>query len=75
MPPESPLTPREREVVALVVQGRSNREIAEAMVISERTAENHVQRILTRLDLRSRAQLAAWAVVHGLGGADASVVP
>ena len=44
------LTRREREVVALVAQGRTNREIADKMVISERTAENHIQRILSRLE-------------------------
>jgi len=60
------LTPREREVVALVAQGCTNREIADKMVISERTAENHVQHVLNRLGLRSRAQIAAWAVEHGL---------
>ena len=60
------LTRREREVVALVTKGRTNREIADSMVISERTAENHIQRVLNRLGLRSRTQIAAWAVEHGL---------
>jgi pimeloyl-ACP methyl ester carboxylesterase len=60
------LTPREREVVALVAQGHTNREIADAMVISERTAENHIRRVLDRLGLRSRTQIAAWAVERGL---------
>jgi non-specific serine/threonine protein kinase len=44
----------------------SNRDIAERLVVSERTAENHVQHVLNRLGLRSRAQVAAWAVRHGL---------
>src|SRR5205823_13291603 len=61
------LSPRERDVVALVVQGCTNREIAERLVISERTAETHLQRVLNRLGLRSRTQVAAWAVHHGLG--------
>jgi non-specific serine/threonine protein kinase len=60
------LSPREREVAMLVAQGLSNREIAERLVVSERTAENHVQRVLNRLGLRSRAQVAFWAVQHGL---------
>jgi pimeloyl-ACP methyl ester carboxylesterase/DNA-binding CsgD family transcriptional regulator len=61
----SPLSPREREVVALVAQGMTNREIAEAMVISPRTAENHLQHVLNRLGLRSRAHVVAWAIEHG----------
>jgi predicted ATPase/DNA-binding CsgD family transcriptional regulator len=60
------LSPREREVAILVAQGLSNRDIAERLVVSERTAENHVQRVLNRLGLRSRAQVAFWAVQHGL---------
>ena len=59
------LTPREREVAALVAGGATNREIAGRLVISERTAERHVENILARLGLRSRAQIAAWAVEHG----------
>jgi DNA-binding CsgD family transcriptional regulator len=54
------LTPREREVAALVASGLSNKEIAEKLVIGERTAEGHVERILGKLDFRSRAQIAAW---------------
>ena len=60
------LSPREREVASLVAQGLSNRDIAERLVVSERTAENHVQRVLNRLGLRSRAQVAVWAVQNGL---------
>jgi DNA-binding NarL/FixJ family response regulator len=56
------LSPREREVAALVGQGFSNRAIAEALVISEGTAEVHVKRILNKLAFRSRAQIAVWAV-------------
>lgn len=60
------LTPREREVAALVAQGLPNREIAERLVITERTAEGHVQSILNKLGFNSRVQVAAWAVSHGL---------
>jgi DNA-binding CsgD family transcriptional regulator len=56
------LSPREREVAALVGKGLSNRAIAEALVISEGTAEVHVKRILSKLGFRSRAQIAVWAV-------------
>lgn len=59
--PWSALTPREREVAALVASGLSNRAIAESLVISPRTAETHVERILTKLGLTSRTQVAAWA--------------
>jgi DNA-binding NarL/FixJ family response regulator len=60
------LTTREREVAALVAQGRSNREIGEAMVVSERTVEKHVENILAKLHFSSRAQIAAWAVEKAL---------
>jgi adenylate cyclase len=61
-----PLTERERQVASLVAQGLSTRQIAEALVIAEGTARIHVEHILTKLDLHSRAQLAAWAVHQGL---------
>ncbi len=56
----SQLTAREREVAALVASGLSNRQIGEKLVISERTAEGHVERILSKLGFRSRAQIASW---------------
>jgi pimeloyl-ACP methyl ester carboxylesterase len=61
------LTPRQLEVAALVAQGWSNRQIAEELVITERSAESHVERIRARLGFRSRAQVAAWYVASGLG--------
>lgn len=54
------LSPREREVAELVAQGLTNREIAARLYLSERTAENHVQHILTKLDLPNRSQIAMW---------------
>ncbi len=66
------LTEREREVLALIVQGRSNRQIATALVISERTARTHVSNILTKLGLASRTQAALWAVREGLVNAPQS---
>ncbi|MFD7157003.1 LuxR C-terminal-related transcriptional regulator [Kribbella sp. NPDC059898] len=56
----SRLSRREDEVARLVADGMSNREIATALVISERTAQNHVQHILTKLGFVNRAQIAAW---------------
>jgi DNA-binding CsgD family transcriptional regulator/tetratricopeptide (TPR) repeat protein len=60
------LSRREREVAVLVARGLTNREIARTLVLSERTAENHVQHILAKLGFGSRAQIAAWAVSEGL---------
>jgi DNA-binding CsgD family transcriptional regulator len=56
----SQLTTREREVAALVAEGLTNREIAERLVISERTVEGHVERVLGKLEFRSRAQIVVW---------------
>ena len=56
------LTPRQLQVAALVALGSSNRQIADELVITERSAESHVERIRTRLGFRSRAQIAAWYV-------------
>jgi pimeloyl-ACP methyl ester carboxylesterase/DNA-binding CsgD family transcriptional regulator len=64
-PATASLTPRQREVAVLVAQGLTNREIGERLVISERSAESHVERIRIRLGLRSRAQVAAWVVGSG----------
>ncbi|MFF0747444.1 response regulator [Streptomyces sp. NPDC004111] len=62
----SSLTDREREVLALIADGRSNREIARALVLSEKTVKTHVSNILMKLDLADRTQAALWAVRHGL---------
>lgn len=60
------LTARELEVVTLIAQGKSNREIAEALVVTKRTVETHINNILSKLNLTSRAQLVLWAVGRGL---------
>ncbi len=59
-PTRDPLTKREREIVALLAQGLSNRQIADRLFVSERTAQNHVQHILTKLGLPNRGQVAVW---------------
>lgn len=64
--PVGPLSRREEEVAALVARGLSNREIAKALFIGERTAESHVQSVLNKLGFRTRAEIAAWAVRRGL---------
>jgi DNA-binding CsgD family transcriptional regulator len=58
---DSPLSPREFEVARLVGRGLTNKQIGQKLYVSERTAENHVQHILTKLGLRNRSQIAAWA--------------
>ncbi|HLV97541.1 MAG TPA: AAA family ATPase [Ktedonobacterales bacterium] len=60
------LTPREREVATLVAQGKTSRQIADLLVVSERTAEVHVSNILGKLGFTSRTQIATWAVETGL---------
>jgi DNA-binding NarL/FixJ family response regulator len=60
------LTEREREVLVLVAKGLSNQEIADALVISERTARTHVSNILGKLGVVSRTQAALWAIREGI---------
>ncbi len=60
------LTERERAIVVLIAQGKSNREIADALVVSERTVETHISNIFFKLGFSSRTQIAAWAVEKGL---------
>jgi DNA-binding NarL/FixJ family response regulator len=64
----SALSEREREVLALVAQGKTNRQIAETLVISEATARNHVSHILEKLGMSRRSEAAALASRLGLGG-------
>jgi DNA-binding NarL/FixJ family response regulator len=61
-----PLTARERDVLDLVVQGASNREIAEALVVTDNTVKYHLKNILQKLHLRNRAQVVAYALQHGI---------
>jgi predicted ATPase/DNA-binding CsgD family transcriptional regulator len=65
------LSERELEVVKLVAEGRSNREIAEELIISRKTAEAHVSHILTKLGLWRRVQIARWSMQQDLGSAAA----
>ncbi|MFF5243646.1 LuxR C-terminal-related transcriptional regulator [Streptosporangium sp. NPDC000095] len=60
----SPLTRRETEIARLVAQGLSNKEIAASLTISQRTAEGHIEHIMTKLGFHSRAQIAVWTGEH-----------
>jgi DNA-binding NarL/FixJ family response regulator len=60
------LTARERDVLVLVAEGRSNREIGRTLSIGERTVQTHLGNVLTKLELSSRTQAALWAVREGL---------
>ncbi len=61
------LTRREREVAGLVARGLSNKEIAQRLVISQRTAESHLEHILTKLGFTNRAEVAAWIAARQPG--------
>jgi non-specific serine/threonine protein kinase len=65
-PPGDRLTRREHEVLQLLAAGRTNRAIADLLSLSERTVEGHVLHVMAKLDLESRAAVAAYAVRHGL---------
>lgn len=66
--PFAALSPREREVMALVGVGQTNREIAQALVISEHTVKIHIKHLLGKLNMRNRVELAALAARHMSGG-------
>jgi len=63
---DEPLTPREREIAAMIARGLTNREIAARLYVGERTVESHVRNALQKLGFVSRSQIAAWASEQGL---------
>jgi DNA-binding NarL/FixJ family response regulator len=67
-PAQSALTAREQDVLALLAEGRSNREIARSLVVSEKTVKTHVSNILAKLGVADRTQAALYAVRAGLTG-------
>jgi DNA-binding NarL/FixJ family response regulator len=62
------LTPREAEVLSLIAQGRSNREIATELFVSEATVKTHINHLFSKIDARDRAQAVHYAYTHGLAG-------
>jgi DNA-binding NarL/FixJ family response regulator len=64
--PRNPLTPRESEVIKLVAENYTNRQIAEALVISEKTVDHHRANILEKLGMRDRVELTRYAIRNGL---------
>ena len=64
------LTEREREVIRLVARGCNNHEIAQKLIISDRTVKTHVSNILSKLNLEDRTQLAIYAIKNGLADSD-----
>ncbi len=72
-PEEDLLTGREKEVLALVAEGLTNREIAGRLIISDNTVRNHVSHIMDKLDITRRSQAAAYAVRRGIAGPDTGI--
>jgi DNA-binding NarL/FixJ family response regulator len=66
LPPDDPLTPRESEIVKLIAEGNSSREIAELLVISDKTVERHRANVLEKLGMRDRVDLTRYAIRRGL---------
>jgi len=64
--PDDPLSPRESEIVKLIAEGHSSREIADTLVISEKTVERHRSNILEKLGMRNRVELTRYAIRRGL---------
>jgi DNA-binding NarL/FixJ family response regulator len=70
--PSEPLTPREIDVVRLVADGLSNKQVARRLFVSEATVKTHLNHVLAKLDVEGRPGLVAWAWRHGLAGQESS---
>jgi len=65
--PQVSLTRRERDILRLIAQGLSNKEIAAQLCLSEKTVRNRLSEIFSKLEVSNRTQAAIWAREHGLG--------
>ncbi|MFC5540990.1 response regulator transcription factor [Ureibacillus sp. FSL W7-1570] len=63
---KNPLTPREKDVLAELTKGKSNREIASSLFVTEKTVKTHISNIFAKLEVQDRTQAALYAVKHGL---------
>src|SRR4029078_276358 len=68
--PENELTVRETEILKMVAKGMSYKQIADRLVLSHRTVQNHVQNTLRKLQMHTRVELTRYALERGLGGGD-----
>ena len=68
--PDNELTPRETEILTMVAKGLSYKQIADRLVLSHRTVQNHVQNTLRKLQMHNRVELTRYALERGLGGDD-----
>jgi DNA-binding NarL/FixJ family response regulator len=68
--PENELTARETEILKMVAKGMSYRQIAERLVLSHRTVQNHVQNTLRKLQMHNRVELTRYAIAQGLDDGD-----
>jgi DNA-binding CsgD family transcriptional regulator len=71
----SDLTPREIEILQLVLAGRTNKSIAAEISISEKTVEFHLDKVYTKIGMRSRTLASLWALQHGVGRAETREIP
>ena len=71
----SDLTPREEEILRLVLAGQTNKAIAATILISEKTVEFHLAHIYTKIGVRTRTLAGVWAIQHGIGITETREIP
>ena len=71
----SDLTPREIEILQLVLMGRTNKSIAAEICVSEKTVEFHLNKIYTKIGMRTRMQAGVWAMQQGIGKSETREIP
>ena len=71
----SDLTPREVEILQLLLAGRTNKAIAAEICISEKTVEFHLGRVYTKIGMRTRMQAGVWAMRHGINVTETREIP